>query len=82
MKYCCQIILIFFLLGEVKVSSFVAHSYLGSVAILFYEVLLIKAPVDFLPLVMGDLIRLNLLHIQIVSETVLSQDHVVFPTPY
>lgn len=63
MKYCCQIMLMFFLLGEVEVSRFVAHSYLGSVAILCYEVLLIKVPVDFLPLVTGDLMGLYLLHI-------------------
>ena len=63
MKYCCQIMLMFFLLGEVQVSSFVAHSYLGSVAILCYEVLLIKPPVDCLPLDTGDLMGLYLPHI-------------------
>ena len=63
MKYCCQIMLMFFLLGDVKFSSFVAHSYLGSVAIFCYEVLLIKAPVDFLPLDTGDLMGLYLPHI-------------------
>lgn len=67
--YCCQIILMFFLFGEAKISSFAALIHILGRWQFCYEVLLIKAPLDFLPLVMDDLIGLYLLRIQYSLKT-------------